>query len=509
MQKRAIDGETLTIKDIAVVARGNDGNIEVRLSDEAIKRVKLSRETLQKLLDQGNTIYGVNTGFGELSNVRIPQNRIRRLQTNLIKSHAAGVGEPVDAETTRAAMLLRVNTLAKGYSGIRVETIQTLIEMLNKRVHPIIPSRGSVGASGDLAPLSHMILVLIGEGKAEYNGSIVSGRQAMKKAGIVPVKLDYKEGLALNNGTQLMTAVAALAVYDAQNLVTNAETAAALSFEALRGNIDALNEQIHKARPHRGQIATAKHVRKLVAGSKLVQTTKQAIANRQRPHDPYSLRCIPQVLGAARGAIDYAQTVIETEINSATDNPLVFPETETCVSGGNFHGQPVSIAMDILSVALTTIGNNSERRTARLIDHKISNGLPRFLIPPQATAGLNSGYMTAQYTAAALASENKVLAHPASADSIPTSAGFEDFVSMGTVAAHKARQILANTEYIVAIELLLAAQAAEYRGTEKLGKGTRRAYELVREHVLTLTGDRIISDDIETTRKLIRQKVLA
>ncbi len=505
MSKVVVDGETLTLRDICRVARED---VKVTISPEAVKRMMRSRATLQELLDQGNSIYGVNTGFGELSNVKIPQNRILQLQTNLIRSHAAGVDEPIDTETTRAAMLLRANTLAKGYSGIKVETIHTLIEMLNKRIHPIIPSKGSVGASGDLAPLSHMTLVLIGEGKAEHNGKILAGKQAMRKAGIKPVKLDYKEGLALNNGTQLMTAIAALAVYDAQNLIQNAETAAALTLETLLGNIDAFNEEIHKARPHKGQIATAKHIRELVAGSRLVQTTKQAVANHQRPHDPYSLRCIPQVLGTAGDAVDFTQTVIETEINSATDNPLILPETETCVSGGNFHGQPISIAMDILSIALTTVGNNSERRTARLIDHKLNNGLPRFLIPPKTTAGLNSGYMTAQYTAAALASENKVLAHPASADSIPTSAGFEDFVSMGTTAAQKARQILANTEYIVAIELLLATQAAEYRGTEKLGNKTRHAYELVRKQVPALTEDRIISNDIEATRKLIRQKVI-
>jgi histidine ammonia-lyase len=505
MCKVVIDGETLTIKDIVAVARED---AEVTLSPEAVKRVNTGRKTLQKLLDQGNTIYGVNTGFGELSNVKIPPNKIRQLQTNLIRSHAAGVSGPVKTETTRATMLLRANTLAKGYSGIKLETLQTLIDLLNRKIHPIIPSKGSVGASGDLAPLSHMILVLTGEGKAEYNGKIFNGNQAMKKAGIIPIKLDYKEGLALNNGTQLMTAIAALTVYDAQNLILHAEIAAALTLEALLGNTDAFNEQIHNARPHKGQTTTARHIRELIADSKLLQTAKQAINNHQRPHDPYSLRCIPQVIGAARDTIDYAQSVIEIEINSATDNPLIFPETGTCISGGNFHGQPISIALDIIGIALTTIGNNSERRTARLIDDKLNNGLPRFLIPPQAAVGLNSGYMTAQYTAAALASENKVLAHPASADTIPTSAGFEDFVSMGTTAAHKTKQILTNTEYVVAIELLCAAQAVELRGTDKMAKSTKQAYTTIRKHVPTLINDRVISEDIETTRKLIKQNLI-
>ena len=505
MLKAAINGETLTLRDIIEVARENE---KVTLSAEAIRRVKQSRATLQRLLDEGNTIYGVNTGFGELSNVKIPPNKIQQLQTNLIRSHAAGVSEPVNTETTRATMLLRANTLAKGFSGVKPETVQTVIDMLNKKVHPIIPSKGSVGASGDLAPLSHMILVLTGEGKAEYNGKILTGKQAMKKAGITPIKLDYKEGLALNNGTQLMTAIAALSVYDAQNLIAHAEIAAALTLETLLGNTDAYDEQIHDARPHEGQTTTANNIRKLIAGSKLTQTTKQAIQNHHRPHDPYTLRCTPQILGAARDAIDYAQSIVETEINSATDNPLVFPETETCFSGGNFHGQPISIALDVLSIALTTIGNNSERRTARLIDDKLNNGLPRFLVPPQATVGLNSGYMTAQYTAAALASENKVLAHPASADTIPTSAGFEDFVSMGTTAAHKAKQTLTNTQYIVAIELLCAAQAAETRGTDKLAKPTKQAYDTIRKVVPTLVNDRPISEDIETAKQLLTENTI-
>jgi histidine ammonia-lyase len=375
--------------------------------------------------------------------------------------------------------------------------------MLNKGVHPMIPSKGSVGASGDLAPLSHMVLVLIGEGKAEYKGEIMSGREAMKKAGIKPVELEVKEGIALNNGTQLMSAIAALTVHDAENLIKTAEITAALTLEALLGVYDAFDEKIQKVRPHKGQATTAENIRALVDGSQLVQTGAQAMEKLHRPHDAYSLRCIPQVLGAARDAIEYARKVVEIEINSATDNPLVFPEEAMCLSGGNFHGQPISLAMDFLGIALAMVGNISERRITRLMDERLNNGLPAFLIPPEAKKGVSSGLMTVQYTAAALASENKILAHPACVDSIPTSANFEDFVSMGVAAAQKARQILENTQYIVAIELLCAAQAIEYRGAEKLGRGTKKAYEAVREKVSVLKEDRVLSEDIEKIKSLV------
>jgi histidine ammonia-lyase len=400
-------------------------------------------------------------------------------------------------------MLLRANTLAKGYSGVRLETLEAIVEMLNKGVHPMIPSKGSVGASGDLAPLSHMVLVLIGEGKAEYKGEIMSGREAMKKAGIKPVELEVKEGIALNNGTQLMSAIAALTVHDAENLIKTAEITAALTLEALLGVYDAFDEKIQKVRPHKGQATTAENIRALVDGSQLVQTGAQAMEKLHHPHDAYSLRCTPQVLGAARDAIEYARKVVEIEINSATDNPLVFPEEAMCLSGGNFHGQPISLAMDFLGIALAMVGNISERRITRLMDERLNNGLPAFLIPPEAKKGVSSGLMTVQYTAAALASENKILAHPACVDSIPTSANFEDFVSMGVAAAQKARQILENTQYIVAIELLCAAQAIEYRGAEKLGRGTKKAYEAVREKVSVLKEDRVLSEDIEKIKSLV------
>lgn len=499
MHEIVVDGETLKIEDVVKVAREK---AKVTISEKAKKQVNKSREILEKLVKEKAVIYGVNTGFGALNNRTISQADIKQLQTNLIRSHSAGVGEPLPTEIVRALMLLRINTLVKGYSGIRLETLETLVEMLNKGVHPIIPAKGSVGASGDLAPLSHMILVLIGEGKAEYQGKILTGKEAMRKAGIKPAKLESKEGVALNNGTQLMTAIGALVVYDSEKLIKTAEGATALTLEALLGVSDAFDEKIHKIRPHKGQAITAKSIRELIGGSRLVQTGKEVMDKAHRPHDPYSLRCASQVLGAARDAVAYVRNVVEVEVNSVTDNPLVFPEEEVCLSGGNFHGQPVSLAMDLLGIALAIVGNISERRIARLLDEKMSNGLPAFLIPPEAKTGLNSGLMIAHYTAAALASENKILAHPACVDSIPTSANFEDFVSMGATAAHKAMQILKNTEYIVAIELLCAVQAVEFREKKKLGKGTKMIYSKVRETVPMLKEDRVLSDDIEKIRQM-------
>jgi len=503
LHKIGIDGEKLTIKDVVKVAREK---AKVVIPEHVKKRVKRSRSVLEKLVKENHLIYGVNTGFGALSNKKIFSEEIKHLQINLIRSHSTGVGKPLSKEIVRALMLLRANTLAKGYSGIHLETLETLVQMLNEEVHPVIPAKGSVGASGDLAPLSHMILVLIGEGKAEYKGKIMSGKEAMEKAGIEPVQLEFKEGIALNNGTQLMTAIGALAVYDAENLIKSAETAAALSFEALLGISDALDERIHMIRPHSGQAATAENLRELLKGSRLVQTGRDAAKSIRRPHDPYSLRCTPQVLGAARDAVAYARKTIEIEINSATDNPLIFPQDEICLSGGNFHGQPLSLAMDMLGIALTIVGNISERRTARLLDEKLNNGLPAFLIPPKAKIGLHSGLMTVQYTAVALASENKILAHPACVDSIPTSANFEDFVSMGVTAAQKAMQVIENTEYIIAIELLCAAQAIEFRGPEKLGKGTRAAYYTIRKNVPMIKQDRALSEDIEKIRQTIKEE---
>jgi len=503
MKKVVIGGETLTVQDVVAVARDN---ATVTISEKAKKKVRQARKTLEQLVKNNKIIYGVTTGFGALGNVAIPPKDIMQLQVNLIRSHSSGVGKPLCRDVTRAVMLLRANTLAKGYSGVRLETLETLVQMINKGVHPVIPEKGSVGASGDLAPLSHMVLVMIGEGEAEYQGMVMRGKEIMEKVDISLLTLDVKEGVALNNGTQIMTAVAALAVHDAENLVQTAEVAAALSLEALCGIVDAFDEKIHSIRPHKGQIETAKNIRRLVSGSKLVKPSSETVREDKYPQDPYSLRCIPQVLGTVRDVISHVKSVVEVEINSATDNPIVFAEEHVCLSGGNFHGQPISAAMDYLAIALTTIGNFSERRTARLIDEKLNRGLPAFLISEKARRGLQSGFMTLQYTAAALASENKSLAHPASVDSIPTSANFEDFVSMGPIAARKTAEILRNTEYIVAIELLSAAQGVEFRGATKLGKGTGAAYNLIRKKVPALKEDRAVYNDIETAKTLVRNE---
>lgn len=500
MTKLLIDGESLTIEEVATVARGR---IEIELSEKAREKVRKSREALERFIKNKKVLYGVTTGFGALGDVNISTKDVKKLQVNLIRSHSADVGKPLEKEIVRALMLLRVNTLAKGNSGIRLETLETLVQMLNKGVHPVIPEKGSVGASGDLGPLSHMTLIMIGEGEAEYEGKVLSGKEALGKAEIHPVQLHFKEGVALNNGTQMMTAIAALAVFDAERLVKTAEIAATLSLEALEGISDAFDPRIHDARPHEGQIAAAKNIRQLKEGSRLILSSGEAVKKGLHPQDPYSLRCTPQVLGAVREALAYVKSVVQVEINSATDNPLVFPHNGTCLSGGNFHGQPISIAMDFLATALTVAGNISERRTARLIDENLNKGLPQFLVHKSVERGLHNGLMYAQYVSAALASENKSLAHPASVDSIPTSANFEDFVSMGPIAARKARAILGNVEYIIAIELMCAAQAVDFRGSEKLGKGTKAAYDLLRKYVPVLKEDRVLSDDIETLKKTV------
>jgi histidine ammonia-lyase len=506
LRRVVIDGESLTVEDVVAVSRGG---AQVEIPQEAEEKVKKSRRVLEEFVKQRKVVYGVTTGFGALGNVIVPPEHIKELQSNLIRSHSVGVGKPLNRDATRALMLLRANTLAKGNSGIKLKTLETLVAMINNGVHPVIPEKGSVSASGDLAPLSHMTLVMIGEGEAEFEGKTMSGEEAMKKAGISPVILDSKEGLALNNGTQMMTAIGALAVHDAERLIKNAEIAASLSLEALSGISDAFDERIHLVRPHRGQIETAKNIRLLTSGSKIIKSSGEAIRETEKsemrpPQDPYSLRCVPQVLGAAREAIAYVRKIIETEINSATDNPLIFADDGECLSGGNFHGQPISVAMDLLGISLTIMGNISERRIARLIDENLSHGLPPFLIHRGVEKGIHSGFMSIQYTAAALASENKSLAHPASVDSIPTSANFEDFVSMGSIAARKATEILRNVERIVAIELLCAAQGVEFRGPEKLGQGTGVAYPLIRGRVPTLREDRVMSKDIEVVTELIR-----
>lgn len=491
MSKIVITGNTLTLDELAKVTREY---ALVELAEEAKIKVLASRKIVDDFVDNETVVYGITTGFGKFSDVTITKEESKLLQKNLIITHAVGAGKPFETEIVRGIMLLRINNLAKGYSGAKLETIQTMIDMLNKKVHPVIPEKGSLGASGDLAPLAHMVLPMIGLGEAEYNGEILSGEEAMKRAGIPVIELTSKEGLALINGTQVMTSVGALALYDAINLAKASDIAAALSFEAHNGITTALDYKVHDVRPHKGQIDTAKILLQLLEGSK--NTTKQGEI---RVQDAYSLRCSPQVHGASKDAINYVKKEVEIEINSVTDNPIIFPETLEGISGGNFHGQPMALSFDFLGIALSELADISERRLERLVNPALS-GLPAFLVEH---GGLNSGFMIVQYSAASLVSENKVLAHPASVDSIPSSANQEDHVSMGTIAARKARSIMENARRVVAMEMMCACQAIDLRGNKGLGKGTEPVYDALRKLVPMLEEDRPLYEDINKCESLI------
>jgi histidine ammonia-lyase len=488
-----VDGESLTIEDVVQVARHNE---PVILHKSAISRIKSSRDVVERAIKEGEVVYGVNTGFGDLAEVSINKEDLARLQVNLIRSHSAGVGPPFSRDVVRGMMLLRANALAKGYSGVRQEVIEILIEMINKDIIPVIPQQGSVGSSGDLAPLAHMALVLIGEGEAYQSGKVVDGKAALRKAGIKPVVLQAKEGVALINGTQPMSAVGVLAVHDALRLIHDATVASSMSLEALRGTRAAADERIHSVRPHEGQSDVASAQRKILLDSEI----NQSHADCGKVQDSYSLRCIPQVLGASLDAIRYAYSVLETEINAATDNPLVFGDDGVVISGGNFHGQPVALAMDFLGIAISEIASISERRVNRLVNPQLS-GLPAFLT---AEGGIESGMMISQYTAAALVSENKVLAHPASVDSIPTSADQEDHVSMGTIAARKASNILENAQNVIAIEYMCACQGIDYLAPLKPSEPLEEAHKTIRKMVPKLEDDRPLSSDIVTVRELMK-----
>jgi histidine ammonia-lyase len=491
MNKVIITGNTLTLEDVVSVCRNY---YEVELSESAVDKIKESRRIVDDFVENEDVIYGITTGFGKFSDVSISKEESKLLQKNLIVTHAVGAGKPFDTEIVRAIILLRINNLAKGYSGARLETILTMIEMLNKKVHPIVPQKGSLGSSGDLAPLSHMVLPMIGLGMAEYMGEVMTGEEAMKKAGIPTIELTSKEGLALINGTQVMTAVGALTVYDALNLIKVADIAAALSFEAHNGVVEALDHKVHEVRPHKGQMDSARILLQLLSDSKM--TSRQGEI---RVQDAYSLRCTPQVHGASKDAINYVKEKVEIEINSVTDNPLIFPETKEGISGGNFHGQPMALSFDFLGIALAELANISERRLERLVNPALS-GLPAFLVEH---GGLNSGFMIVQYSAAALVSENKVLAHPASVDSIPSSANQEDHVSMGTIAARKAREIMENVRRVLAMEIMCACQGIDLRGNKGLGRGTAPVYNVVREAVPMLKEDRPLYEDINKCEELI------
>ena len=491
MDRVIVTGSEITLRQVVNVARQG---ANVALSPLAEKNIIQSRGVVNKLVEDSKIVYGVTTGFGMFSETFIEKEFTNSLQKNLIVSHAVGAGDFFKDEVVRAAMLLRINNFAKGYSGIRPETVNTLIRMLNAGVTPIVPEKGSLGASGDLVPLAHMVLPLLGLGQARYKGEVMDGKAAMDAAGIPTQELTQKEGLALINGTQFMTAVGALAVYDAVELLKVADIAAAMSFEAQNGIVDALDPRMHAIRPHKGQVDTARIVSDLLKGSKNV--TRQG---EKRVQDAYSLRCTPQVHGASKDAVHYVQEKVEIEINSVTDNPIVFSETGEAISGGNFHGQPMALSFDFLGIALAELADIAERRIERMVNSALS-GLPSFLVE---RGGVNSGYMIVQYTAAALVSENKVLAHPASVDSIPSSANQEDHVSMGTIAARKSREILENARRVLAIELMCACQAIDLRGDKGMGSGTGAAYRCVRNVVPFLTEDRPLYGDINECEQLI------
>lgn len=492
MEKIYINGSNLTLEDFVAVCRQN---ATIELTKEAVEKVQKARDLVDKFVHENKVVYGITTGFGKFSDVVVTGEETKTLQRNLIISHACGVGNPLDEEISRGIMLLRINALSKGFSGIRISTLNTLVEMLNKGVHPIIPEKGSLGASGDLAPLSHMVLVMLGEGEATYKGARMSGKEAMEKAGIPTIDLTSKEGLALINGTQVMTAVGALTVYDAIMLSKTSDIVASLTIEALNGITDAFDPRVHAVRPHEGQMNAAKNLLNILDGSKM--TSRQG---ELRVQDAYSLRCLPQILGASKDCFKYVKERVEIEMNSATDNPLIFVDEEEVISGGNFHGQPMALSFDFLGIGLSEIANISERRLERLVNPALSNGLPAFLVKK---GGLNSGFMIVQYSAASLVSENKVLAHPASVDSIPSSANQEDHVSMGTIAARKAREILGNARKVLAMELLGACQGIDLRDNKELGKGTSIAYNIVREHIDFIEDDRIMSVDINKAEDII------
>lgn len=483
----------LTLAEVLAVAR--EGK-EVVISGAAKEAVKRSRRVVEKCVSEKKVVYGLTTGFGKFSDVTISEKDTLALQENLIMSHSCGVGEPLPDEVVKAMMLLRINALSIGHSGVRVSTLNTLAEMLNKGVIPVIPSKGSLGASGDLVPLAHMSLVLLGMGEAKYKGQKMSGEKAMAAAGIKPVKLTSKEGLALINGTQAMCAIGTLAIADAISLMRTADVIAALSMEAEHGIIDAMDERLHAIRQQPGQMVTAKNMRRLFRNSGCIKRQGE-----ERVQDAYSFRCIPQVHGASRDTICYVKGIIENELNAVTDNPVIFSDTEEAISGGNFHGQYISIGLDILGIALAELANISERRIERLVNPALS-GLPAFLVRH---GGLNSGMMIAQYTAAALVSENKVLAHPASVDSIPSSANQEDHVSMGMTAARKAREILFNTVEVLAIEAMCAAQAIEFQNNKDLSPAGFAVYNIIRAQVPPLERDRILYEDIHRCSELIRK----
>jgi histidine ammonia-lyase len=483
-----LNGQRLSLEEVAAVARGDEG---VRLGEGARRRVHEARRAVERIIDEGRVVYGVNTGFGKLSDVHIPLSELRELQLNLVRSHACGVGRALSEGEVRAMMLLRANVIALGHSGARVEVLELLLNMLERGVHPVIPEKGSVGASGDLAPLAHLALVLIGEGEAFYRNERMPGGEALSRAELQPVVLEAKEGLALLNGTQAMAAVGGLALHRAESLARAADVAGAMTLEALRGTPVAFDERIHSARPHEGQMKVAAHLRELLADSEI---RASHLENDPRVQDAYSLRCMPQVHGAVRGALKHAREIVEIETASATDNPLIFTESGDVLSGGNFHGAPLALCFDYAAIALTDLMSITERRIDRLVNPDSNEGLPPFLTT---RAGTSSGFMMAQVTAAALLADSRVLSHPASIDNVPTDGGKEDHVSMGMTAAVKLRAIVENAEHTLAIELLAAAEGLEHRKPLQPGRGVQQAYEALRALSPPVTRDRALAEDFQ------------
>jgi histidine ammonia-lyase len=491
-----LNGQRLTLTDIAAVALGGEA---VKISDLAQPRILASRKLIEKIISRDATVYGVTTGFGKLSDVRIQRDALSELQLNLVRSHACGIGEPLSEPEIRAMMLLRANVLALGFSGIRLEIIQMLCEMLNRRVHPVVPEKGSVGASGDLAPLAHLALTLIGEGEAFLDGERMESGEALRRAKLRPVHLEAKEGLALLNGTQAMHAVGGLALLRAKRLSRLADVSGAMSLEALKGTPAAFDGRLQDARPHPGQKAAAKHLLSLLEGSEIRQSH---LKDDPRVQDAYSLRCMPQVHGAARGALSHCEDVLLIESASATDNPLVFAKTGDVISGGNFHGAPLALAFDYAAIAIVDLMGMSERRTDRLVNPDKSEGLPAFLARQP---GLQTGFMTAHVAAASLVNEARVLVHPASVDNITTSGGKEDHVSMGMTSALKLRSIIVLAENLLAVELLAAAEGLEHRRPLKSGLGVEHAFAIVRKFAEPLTQDRPLASDIARVAEAIRR----
>jgi histidine ammonia-lyase len=490
---RLLTGDDLTLEDVWDVAHGS---AEIGLAERAVERMNAARALVDEAVHSEHT-YGVNTGFGRFVSQEIPEEQVEELQLRLLRSHACGVGAPYPDAVVRAAMLLRANALAKGYSGSRPATVELLVECVNRGVLPRVPSRGSVGASGDLAPLAHLALPLVGEGEAWFDGELVSGAEALAAAGLAPVRLAAKEGLSLINGTQFMAAMGALLLVRARRLAQVADVACAMSLEALQGSRTSFLEAIHAARPLRGQTDSAANLRTLLDGSAIIESHRWC----SRVQDAYSLRCAPQVHGASRDLLEYVERTVSIELNAATDNPLVLVEEGQVVSNGNFHGQPLAFALDALAMAVAELANISERRLERLVNPSLSEGLPPFLT---ADGGLNSGFMIPQYVAASLVSENKALCHPASVDSIPTSAGQEDHVSMGNAAGLKAISVITNAEHVLAIELLAGAQAVEFLAPLEPGRGAKAARAFVRTRSPRLEDDRSLSADIESLAETVR-----